>query len=314
MVTDGLAAKHKERVRDFPPDETTLVGAGMGMCQAGLVPIVEIPYAKYLDCAADMFHEAIITNWLSNGAQSVGMVVRLQGFDKGVFGGNFHTHNMLHIPPGLDVVCFSNGRDYVRGMRYAARQARGGRLVMSVDSTDLLNRRHLRDTEKDEYFLQQYPAEAEELSFDEISRYKVQRDGSAGDVVVRSDGGDVPRKKVAIVSYGNGVPTSLLAMEILENQGLDVTVVDCPYLSAVPRQLTDLFSGKEVFDAVVFADVCKQGSSMPLSNHSISLHHQRLLPSAWTLIGASPTFNPLSRTLTFLTTEDIVDAVTTLVK
>lgn len=89
----------------------------MGFSQVGLLTVLEIPYAKYLDCAADMFNELVLLNWLSNGRQPCGMVVRLQGFDKGIFGGNFHTHNMLQIPPGLDVVCFSNGRDYVKGMR-----------------------------------------------------------------------------------------------------------------------------------------------------------------------------------------------------
>ena len=117
LVTDGLAKKYPGRVIDFPPDETSLVGAAIGFSQAGLATILEIPYAKYLDCACDMFTEAVISNWLTNGRQPNGMVVRLQGFDKGIFGGNFHTHNMLNIPPGLDVVCFSNGRDYVRGMR-----------------------------------------------------------------------------------------------------------------------------------------------------------------------------------------------------
>ena len=75
------------------------------------------------------------------------MVIRLQGFDKGVFGGNFHTHNTLYIPPGIDVVCYSNGADYVRGWRYAMLQARAGRVVMSVDSTNLLNQRHLFDVD-----------------------------------------------------------------------------------------------------------------------------------------------------------------------
>ena len=63
-------------------DETTLVGAAMGFRQVGLLPFLEIPYAKYLDCASDMFNEAIIANWLSNGNQGNGMLVRLQGFDK----------------------------------------------------------------------------------------------------------------------------------------------------------------------------------------------------------------------------------------
>lgn len=43
----------------------------------------------------------------------------------GVFGGNYHTHNTLHLPPGLDVVCYSNGPDYARGFRYAVQQAQG---------------------------------------------------------------------------------------------------------------------------------------------------------------------------------------------
>ena len=87
-------------------------------CFLGLVPIVEIPYAKYLDCAADIFHEAVSTYWLSNGKQSNGMMIRLQGFDKGIFGGNYHTHNSVSIPPGIDVVCYSNGADYVQGLRW----------------------------------------------------------------------------------------------------------------------------------------------------------------------------------------------------
>lgn len=33
-------------MRDFPPDETGLLGAAQGFAQIGLLPIVEIPYAK----------------------------------------------------------------------------------------------------------------------------------------------------------------------------------------------------------------------------------------------------------------------------
>ncbi|KNC71032.1 hypothetical protein SARC_16438, partial [Sphaeroforma arctica JP610] len=65
-------------VRDFPPDETGLLGVGIGYAQSGLTPIVEIPYAKYLDCGADMFYEACINNWLSHGTQPNGMIIRLQ--------------------------------------------------------------------------------------------------------------------------------------------------------------------------------------------------------------------------------------------
>ena len=115
LVSEGLDGAHTDRVADFPPDETSLMGAGIGYSQAGLLPVVEMPYAKYLDCGADMFFEAAIGNWLSNGKSPNGMLVRLQGFDRGLFGGNFHTHNALHMPPGLDVVCYSNGQDYAKG-------------------------------------------------------------------------------------------------------------------------------------------------------------------------------------------------------
>ena len=71
-------SRYPFRVMDFPPDETSIMGIGVGYSQAGLLPIVEMPYAKYLDCGADMFCEAAIANWLSNGNSPNGMIVRLQ--------------------------------------------------------------------------------------------------------------------------------------------------------------------------------------------------------------------------------------------
>ena len=234
LVTEGLYKKYPTQVHDFPPDETTLLGAGQGFAQAGLLPIVEIPYAKYLDCGADMFYEIALTYWLTNTKQNHGMLLRLQGFDKGKFGGNFHTHNELHIPVGLDVVCYSNGSDYVRGMRHCLQAAEQGRIVMSVDCTDLLNRRHLGVTDdhtlttgkdKDDHWLTLYPSCEEDsavLTFEDVVYYSGGWDGetdkegggrlltsgqgdgsSASSVKVKGQG------KVLIVSYGNGLPTSL---------------------------------------------------------------------------------------------------------
>lgn len=258
----------------------------MGYSQAGLLPIVEIPYAKYLDCGGDMFFEAVITNWLSGGKQPCGMVIRLQGFDKGVFGGNFHTHNSLHLPPGLDVVCFSNGADYVRGMRNAIAQAAKGRVVMSVDSTDLLNRRHL--FEKDNAWMTAYPSDAGDvLSFDDVTLYG---EGS----------------ELLIVSYGNGVPTALRAKRRLEEQHgfTGITVVDSPYLSGVPEGLVDIMPR---FNTVVFADVCKFGQH-PQAGQIVQLQNRGLLPQRWRSAAAAPTYNPLGTAMTFLNEEDIVSA------
>ena len=36
LVTDGLAKKHKRKVADFPPDETTLLGVAIGYSQVGI--------------------------------------------------------------------------------------------------------------------------------------------------------------------------------------------------------------------------------------------------------------------------------------
>lgn len=185
LVTDGLVKKFPGRVIDFPPDETTLLGCAVGFSQCGLVPIVEIPYSKYLDCGADMFYELAISNWLTNKQCPNGMVVRVQGFDKGLFGGNFHTHNSInHMPPGVDVLCYSNGEDYVRGLRNAIMQARNGRVVVFVDCTHLLNLRHLH--EKDRGWETAYPAEDEVMSFHDIRLF-----GGYG-------------AKHVIVTYGNG--------------------------------------------------------------------------------------------------------------
>lgn len=279
-----------------------MLGAALGFAQVGLTPIVEIPYAKYLDCGADMFHEIAVLHWLSAGQSKQGMVIRLQGFDRGLFGGNFHTHNMLpYMPPGVDVVCYSNGADYARGMRHAVAQAsRAGRVVISVDCTALLNQRHLHD--KDRGWETVYPklvssledhggdslSSRDFLGFDEIRRY-----GTKG--------------RLATVTYGNGVVTALQSRRALVESGFlsseeDMDVVDCPYLSAVPDGLRRVLPQ---YDRVLFADITKEGPGCALSNHATTLHNEALLPEHWKLVAAPRTYNPLGSLETFLNVEDI---------
>lgn len=47
LVTDGLAKQFPGHVIDFPPDETTLLGAAMGFSHAGLLPIIGEWYWHY---------------------------------------------------------------------------------------------------------------------------------------------------------------------------------------------------------------------------------------------------------------------------
>jgi len=342
LVTDGLASKHPHRVLDFPPDETTLLGAAMGFSQLGLVPIVEIPYAKYLDCGVDMFYEIAIQHWLTSGGNRGareakkygGMIVRLQGFDRGVFGGNFHTHNALaHIPPGIDLVCFSNGFDYVRGFRHAVWQARLGRIVILVDCTNLLNSRHLHETDRDGAWQFPYPRLSGDcdntiLDFHQVIRYRAGDDG----LPVRDEFGDSPREtesssekttsngRIAIVTYGNGVVTALRARKGLVDQQYitseaELDVIDCPYLSDVPKGLERLLAqkrngGESSYDHVLFADICKEGpGSNVLSSMITTLQGRELLPGSWAFVGAPRTYNPLGSTVTFLNCDTIEGAV-----
>ena len=248
LVTDGLAEKFPGRLIDFPPDETTLLGAAVGYSQAGLTPIIEVPYAKYLDCGVDTFYELAISNWLTKGQRPNGMIVRMQGFDRGLFGGNFHTHNMIsHLPPGVDAVCYSNGRDYARGFRNAIKQARAGRVVMFIDCTNLLNLRHLHD--RDRGWETPYPPdeEGEIMGFDDVRTYS----GSGGSSV---------KGRYAIVTYGNGVVTALQArkamVDCIEMDPTELDVIDCPYLSDIPLGLKEVIGQ---YKGVVFADIYMQG-------------------------------------------------------
>lgn len=301
-----------------------------------------------------MFLEAVNTHWLSNGTQSTGMLVRLQGFDKGIFGGNYHTHNCLSIPSGLDVVCYSNGADYVRGLRYIARQIRAGRVVMCVDSTDLLNRRHLLEGAKDGLWLTLYPPEdEEELGFGDIIAYcrpehpiKGKRGGGNSQEEVVGTPDIESSSTVVIVTYGNGVPTALIAVNSLYqqrhadqhsslalpiavaptgnatrghkvpavNRTEVITVIDCPCLSQLPAQLESflLHSHSPRLHSVIFADVCKVNVA-PLSAFAVQLQNKGTFRKchnrdsiSWAVIGASNTYNPLGNTITFLSPEDVL--------
>ncbi|MDP2434318.1 MAG: thiamine pyrophosphate-dependent enzyme [archaeon] len=308
LVTAGLAKKHPQRVRDFPPDETALMAVGIGFAQAGLVPVVEIPYAKYLDCGADMFFEAAIMRWLTGGSHPTGMVIRLQGFDRGVFGGNFHTHNMLHMPPGVDVFCFSNGPDYARGFRTAFEMASQGRIVMLVDSTNLLNLRNLHDNADG---LWSFKVKQTEHAFepDDVIVYPPSQDSGLPNGYSTTQLHPQGPPPVAIVTYGNGVVTALQARKTLVDANPEfkdrITIVDTPCLSQVPRHLTNCLGG---YQHVLFADVCKQGQN-PFGNFITSLQSSKSLPPHWQCVAACPTYNPLGSVITFLNVEDIIDGI-----
>jgi pyruvate/2-oxoglutarate/acetoin dehydrogenase E1 component len=223
------------------------------------------------------------------------MVIRIQGFDRGKFGGNFHTHNSLpHIPPGVDVVCYSNGEDYVRGFRNAFQQAKAGRVVVFVDCTNLLNLRHLHG--RDRGWERSYPRSGSQYSV--MGFHDVRRYGTTG--------------KVAVVSYGNGVVTALQARRSLFDKGViasetEVDIIDIALISEIPLGLKEAL---HAYSRVVFADICKEGAGGSILASMITeLDSFGLLPPCWTLVSAPRTYNPLGTTETFLNSDDVEGAV-----
>lgn len=213
---------------------------------------------------------------------------------------------MLSFPPGLDVVCFSNGADYTRGMRYSLQCAKQGRVVMSVDSTDLLNKRHVHDEDKDEMMLRPFDNDANttdsNYDFDQIIVYE---DNQKKD------------KQLVIVSYGNGILTALQARKELQQQlpNLSITIIDSPCLSQTPSQLRAYFDAKkENINYLLFADVCKQAPGMPMAMRLLDLQQGKHLQNVqqWQVIGATNTYNPLGTYLTFVSVDDILVAVKTM--
>jgi len=320
LVTDGLYESHgPSRVIDFAPDETSLLGAGIGFSQSGnTVPVVEIPYAKYLDCGADIFQELLVQNWLIKGSKQRGngVIIRLQGFDKGTFGGNFHTHNSLPFcgssTPGLTVVAYSNGKDWVRGWRGCVEYARKGGVVMVVDCTDLLNERHLL-TKGDRLWEKSFVprgGDDDTMRFDDVTVYKYEEDDDS-----EEDGNDGAHGRIAIVSYGNGVLTALRARNTIAlrkaTSALNprkIDVIDLPLLSRVS---TGLRKELPKYSKVVFADICKGGggSGGPLSGIITELQKSGDLPANWNLCNAAPTYNPLGDLSTFLNERDIIESL-----
>ena len=59
----------------------------------------------------------------------------------------------------------------------------------------------------------------------------------------------------------------------------------------------------------MLVDVCREGGG-PLPHLASHLHQAGALPSRWTLLSASPTCNPLGRTLTFISADKIRTALT----
>ncbi len=122
-VTTGLAAEFgRERIRDAPCSEVSVVGAAVGAAIGGMRPIVELQFGDFMSVAIDQLtHQAAMLRYLTGGQVKVPMVVRLPcGAGQGA--GSQHSQSLyswfVHAP-GIKVVLPATAMD-AKGLMKAA--------------------------------------------------------------------------------------------------------------------------------------------------------------------------------------------------
>jgi 2-oxoisovalerate dehydrogenase E1 component len=123
-VTLGLQEKFgRERVFDTSLNEEGIVGRGVGMALAGLMPVPEIQFRKYSEPATEQIHDCGTMRWRTNNRFAAPMVLRIPG---GFFkcGDPWHSQTneveFVHNP-GWKVAVPSNAEDAVGLLRTSLR-------------------------------------------------------------------------------------------------------------------------------------------------------------------------------------------------
>ncbi|NQW29540.1 MAG: pyruvate dehydrogenase [Ignavibacteria bacterium] len=140
-ATVDLQIKHGvNRVFDTSLSEEGIIGRAVGMAYAGLMPVPEIQFRKYLDPAMEQINDCGTIRWRTNGDFASPMVLRIPvGFSKrtgdpwhSVSGESIFAHTV-----GWKVVMPSNAQDAVGLLRTALRGS---------DPTFFLEHRAIQDT------------------------------------------------------------------------------------------------------------------------------------------------------------------------
>ncbi|MEU8070675.1 transketolase C-terminal domain-containing protein [Micromonospora sp. NPDC048169] len=226
-VTGGLRDRFgAARVFDTLPDETSILGLGLGAGLAGLLPVPEIRHLASLHGAEDQLRgEAATMRFLSRGAFRNPMVVRVAGLAApDGLGGHDRTDNSLGAlrdVPGLVVAVPARPDDAAPMLRTCLAAARvDGSVCVFVEPVALY---HVRDlhTDGDEEWTAEY---AEPGAWGDrhvpIGRARVYGVGSAEDLT--------------IITFGNGVRMSLRAAATLAEEGVGSRVVDLRWLAPLP--------------------------------------------------------------------------------
>jgi pyruvate dehydrogenase E1 component beta subunit len=207
-VTEGLQRDYsEERVFDTPLAESAIVGAALGMCCAGLRPVVEIQFSGFVYPAFNQIisHVSRFRN-RTRGRYPVPMVIRMP-YGGGVNALEHHSESMealfAHIP-GLRVVIPSTPHD-AKGLLTAA--------VESDDPVVFMEPKRL------------YRAVKQEVPDGRVSI-------PLGRGKIISGGTDI-----TVVAYGAMMRQTLRAAALAKRHGISPEIIDLRSIYPVDREL-----------------------------------------------------------------------------
>ena len=268
-VTRGLRRRFgSRRVFDTLLDEQTILGVALGSALAGFLPVPEIQYLAYLHNAEDQLRgEAATLRFFSGGQFGNGMLVRVPGlaYQKG-FGGHFHNDNSLAVLrdiPGLLVAVPSSAAEAPRLVRALAATARcENRVCVLVEPIALYHSRDLWPADGGWSAVYRPPHEwgtdLAEVGHGTLHETRPETVPETLPV----DGTDV-----LVVTFGNGVPMSLRAVdaaaEVAASQGRAAPrarVYDLRWLAPLPAR--DLLDRARVADRVLVVDETRRSGGV----------------------------------------------------
>lgn len=240
-VTKGLQKQFgRARVFNTLLDEQSILGLAQGYANMGSLPIPEIQYLAYYHNACDQVRgEACSLQYFSNGQYRNPMLMRIAslGYQKG-FGGHFHNDNSfaaLRDIPGLVIACPSRSDDAIALLRtLIAMMKTDGRVCAFLEPIALYMRRDLY-AEGDGLWMFEAPAAELEVAPGEARLYPGEQKGAL------------------VITYGNGVPMSLQAIEEAASKGGPrATVMDLRWL--LPLNESAILSQARNFENIVVVD------------------------------------------------------------
>lgn len=277
-VTNGLMKKFSQkRVFNSPLDETSIIGAALGMAHNGLLPLPEIQFLAYVHNAEDQIRgEASTLAFFSKGQFTNPMVLRIAGlaYQKG-FGGHFHNDNSLNIfrdIPGLIIAVPSNGVDAVKMLRTCVKEAyENGRVIVFIEPIALYMTQDLHE-EGDKNWTGVYPPLEENIPLGEFGLH-----GRGKDLL--------------IVSYGNGYYYSRKSAKILETDfKIDSTLVDLRWIA--PFNQNQFIDIAKNFKKILIVEECRKTGSFS-EQICTSLLENLDVPPKIKIIAADDCFIPL---------------------